>query len=97
MARCIFKKTLDMPVGHSLLTYGRVTLKSEKVWAFAIGFSDEYAEPNTFVEQPEDVYSYELSIVLRRSEQAEAYADMFSKMAAKMKEFEKEEVQNDYS
>ena len=94
MREYTFKRSLDIPVGHSLLNYGPIISKdsNEKAWAFAIGFNDEYSEPKTLKECPEEGYSYEFSIIVRRSEQAEAYSYMFSKMAEEMKVFEKEET-----
>jgi hypothetical protein len=92
MAQYNFNATLDIPVGHTLLNFGPVTAKNEKenIWAFAIGYNDDYNEPTPFCESPKSDYVYELAIILRKPEQAEAYADMFSKMATRMRETQKE-------
>ena len=84
------KASLDIPVGHALLNFGPVASENEEAWAFAIGFSNDYREPTSFCERPKGDYVYELAIILRKREQAEAYADMFYKMATKMRCIQKE-------
>lgn len=99
MGQYNFKAVLNIPVGHALLNYGPVSSKNEneEAWAFAIGYNDDYNEPTSFCGPPKGDYDYELAIILRKPEQAEAYADVFSEMATRMRKIQKEKEEENES